>query len=51
MTLIQSKQDNFQQLTALKNYIEAKTKHLNTILTVKGKLEMLKNTFDMQNET
>ena len=32
-----------ESLVALKHFIEAKTKHLNDIILVKGKLEMLKN--------
>ena len=32
----------------IKQYIESKTKHLNDIILVKGKLEMLKTTYTIQ---
>lgn len=32
----------------IKQYIESKTKHLNEIVLVKGKLEMLKTTYTIQ---
>jgi hypothetical protein len=34
----------------LKHFIESKTKNLNEILVVKGKLEMLKNTYTAQDK-
>jgi len=48
-TLLQ-KSDNtsFESLLSLKHFIEAKSKHLNDILVVKGKLEMLKNCYQVQ---
>lgn len=51
-TLLQSKDaTSFESLLSLKHFIEAKTKHLNSILSVKGKLEMLKNCYTMQDAT
>jgi hypothetical protein len=45
-TLIQrSDSASFESLLALKHFIDSKTKHLNEILVVKGKLEMLKNCY------
>jgi hypothetical protein len=38
-------------LIALKHFIEAKTKHLNDIILVQGKLEMLKNCQQSQGTT
>ena len=36
---------NQKSLMGIKQYIESKTKHLNEIVLVKGKLEMLKTTY------
>lgn len=48
-TLLQ-KSDNssFESMLALKHFIEAKTKHINELMIVKGKLEMLKNCYQVQ---
>ena len=48
-TLLQkSDQTSFESLLSLKHFIEAKSKHLSEILVVKGKLEMLKNCYQVQ---
>jgi hypothetical protein len=48
-TLLQkSDSGSFESLLSLKHFIEAKTKHINEILIVKGKLEMLKNCYQVQ---
>jgi hypothetical protein len=46
--LQKSDSGSFESLLSLKHFIEAKTKHINEILIVKGKLEMLKNCYQVQ---